>query len=264
MTGPSSGATGTLAPGIEDEAIWQRLECGAYTADIGLWRSLVADACADGDRCALLELGCGVGRVSLALAGDGCRVTALDSDPALVDALRKSARATSVPIETLEGDVREFSLHKRFDLVIAPMQLVQLLRSSAERRSMFGCVTLHLKSSGHAAFALLDPEEHWEAAEDCAPVPDVCKVGEHTFSSQPTAVRVVDGDSAIELDRLRRVVGPDGSQHEAMSRMRLELLPLAEVRAEAAQAGLRQHALHQIPATDMHMGSTVIVFEPDA
>ena len=66
--------------------IWHDLECGAYAEDLPLWRALAAE---HGDP--VLDVGAGTGRVTLDLARAGHRVTALDRDPELLDALAQRA-----------------------------------------------------------------------------------------------------------------------------------------------------------------------------
>lgn len=242
------------------EAIWHELECGSYTADLPLWRELAHEA-ADraGGRCEALDLGCGTGRVTLALASPSVHVTALDVDPELVEATRRRALEAAAPIKAIQGDVRSFEIGKRFHLVIAPMQLAQLLRSEQERLSMLDCVARHIAPGGRAAFALLELDEQWEAAEERAPIPDMREIAGWVYSSQPIAVRTIEDGAALELDRVRRVVSPGGGLSESLSRVHLELLSPAELRSEASRAGLEQHGISHVPATELHMASTVVV-----
>ena len=66
---PGEGVLGMRA--MRDEAvIWHDVECGAYAADLPLWRELAA-----GRSGPVLEIGCGTGRVALDLARDGHAVT---------------------------------------------------------------------------------------------------------------------------------------------------------------------------------------------
>jgi tRNA G46 methylase TrmB len=51
---------------VSAEAIWHDVECGSYQADLPLWEELAQRA-----QGAVLELGCGTGRVALHLARRG-------------------------------------------------------------------------------------------------------------------------------------------------------------------------------------------------
>jgi SAM-dependent methyltransferase len=242
-----------------DGEVWHDVECGGYAADLPLWRRLVRQVAAGERTCELLELGAGAGRVALDLARRGCRVTALDRDPELVAALRR--RAGGLSLDTVLGDASRFELGKRFDLVLAPMQLVQLLPDATARASMFGSIERHLRSGGTAALALLDLGEGWEAAEEEAPTPDMAELGGHVYSSQPVAVRRIDRGRAVELDRVRKVVRPDGGLRQSFDRIRLELLSPAAAEREARAAGLAPRGRIEVPPTEHHLGSTVVVLE---
>jgi hypothetical protein len=195
--------------------------------------------------------------VALALADEGCAVTALDSAPQLVAALR--LRAGGLPLEAVQMDARHFELTERFDLIVAPMQLVQLMETTGERTSMLRSVARHLAEDGCAALALLDLDESWEAAEEEAPIPDMADVGGWMYSSQPVAVRRVEGGRAVELDRVRRVVSPAGELKESFDRIRLELVSPDRLEEEARGVGLVSESRLVIPATEHHSASTVVV-----
>jgi SAM-dependent methyltransferase len=244
------------------EAVWHDIECGAYTADLSLWRELVDGATRrSGSACRLLELGSGTGRVSLALAGADCEVTALDNDAELVEELRTRATALETPVTPALADARSFDLCSRFDLVIAPMQVAQLLRPH-ERADMLACIARHLEPGGRAAFALLGPEEDWEATGDAAPAPDMLEEDGWVYSSQPVAVRRTDDGAGIELDRIRNAVSPAGELEESFSRIRLELLSPARLERDARDAGLLPEKRRHVPATDDHVGTTVVILRP--
>ena len=77
-----------------EAAIWHDVECGSYTADLELWEEL------SGEGAAVLDLGCGTGRVALHLARRGRRVTGLDRDPQLLAALELRAGLEELHVDT--------------------------------------------------------------------------------------------------------------------------------------------------------------------
>ena len=242
-------------------AVWHDIECGAYKADLPLWRELVRRARnRSRSNCELLEIGCGTGRVSLALAGERCRVTAVDIDAELVEVLRRRADERRAPVEAVVADARSLQLDSTFDLILAPMQVAQLL-SKRDRGRMLASIARHLRPDGYAAVALLDLDEEWDADTGPLPPPDRLHADGYVYSSQPVAVRR-DTKSALRLDSVRRVVTPQGEQTETFSRISLELVSAQQLESEAQRAGLVPTGRRHVPATPDHVASTVVILGP--
>ena len=234
---------------------WHEVECGSYAADLPLWEEL---AVAGGGP--ILELGCGTGRVALHLARRGHDVLGLDTDPALVAALNSRAREAGLPGRALAADATSFELEERFPLVIAPMQLVQLLRGARARRAMLARVAAHLEPGGILAATVVAPGQLPEsgtaaAGNGPAPLPDVRELDGWLFSSLPLAVRR-DGER-LSIERLRQAVSPAGELSEEVDITELAPLSPAQLEAEARDTGLSPADSRDVPATDWHVGSTV-------
>lgn len=229
-------------------AIWHDAECGAYDADLVLWEELAAAA--DGP---VLELGCGTGRVALHLARRGYTLTGLDSDPDLVATLE--ARAQGLPLRAVLGDARAFELDTDIALALAPMQLVQLLPSRDDRLECLGCIAAHMLPGGKIALAIVEglPRE----SEGPPPLPDVREVDGWIYSSLP--VDAVDVGEEIVIRRLRQIVSPGGELQEEDNEIRIRTLDAVELEEEAMECGLAPLERRQIPPTDLHVGSTVVV-----
>jgi SAM-dependent methyltransferase len=246
----ASGRAG--GPDAARSVIWHDVECGSYSADLPIWRDLAERAGGP-----VLELGAGTGRVALDLAGHGHDVTALDSDPDLLDELATRAASAKLSIETLHQDAREIDIRHAFALVIAPMQFLQILGGPAGRAGVLRGVAHALGPRGlfaTAVAALADavPPEHAEP-----PVPDVGEWDGWVYSSLPLDVRPEPGGVAVE--RLREVVSPQGRLSEEHHTQLLDSLPPAQLEREAAQAGLTPEERHVIAPTPDHVGSEVIV-----
>jgi len=105
----------------------------------------------------ILELGCGTGRVAIPLAKAGYMVTGIDlSDSMLAKAL-KNAEAESVRIEWIKGDIRDFNLDKRFQLIIFPFNTICHLYTLDDLEACFSCVRKHLNSDGRFIVSLFNP-----------------------------------------------------------------------------------------------------------
>lgn len=238
-------------------AIWHDVECASYDADLPLWREL-ADAAGG----AVLDLGCGTGRVALDLAAHGQDVTGLDSEPAFTAALAARARERGLHVRAETADARSFSLAgQSFALVIAPMQVAQLLGGPKGRAGMLASARGHMKPGAVLAVALADPLDGIPDDEGLAPpLPDVREEDGWVYSSTPVNVREEPGATAI--DRLRQAVSPDGDLDESMATIWLDRVQPGELEAQAQGAGgfaIRPH--RSVPATVDYVGSTVVVLQ---
>lgn len=241
-------------------AAWHDTECASYAADLALWGELAAEHARPADAgCTVLDLGCGTGRVALELAAAGHAVTGLDADAELVDELARRARQRRLRVDTLAADARSFALGRRFELVIAPMQVVQLLGGAAGRIAMLERVRDHLEPGGAFAAALADPFEAVTAGEALPPLPDVLEIDGWVLSSQPLAVRPQPGGVVIE--RLRQLVSPTGELHEELITIELDGVSAQQLEDEASGVGLQAAQRRWVPETLDHVGSTVVVLE---
>jgi SAM-dependent methyltransferase len=233
--------------------IWHELECGAYGEDLELWRRLAADAGGP-----VLDVGAGLGRVTLDLARRGHRVTALDLDGELLARLRTDA--AGLDVRTVTADARDFSLHETFALCIVPMQTIQLLGDSAARRGFLGCAVRHLRPGGVLAVAIADGLEPFDAEDELviAPLPDVCERDGFVYCSRATAIRERDG--RFVLERRREIVTPAGEltvEHDEVALHRLEPHTLER---EGVETGLTPAGRAIVPATDDYVASVVVMF----
>jgi SAM-dependent methyltransferase len=232
-------------------AIWNDVECGGYAADLEAWEQLAA-TCAG----PVLELGCGGGRVSLHLARAGHEVWAVDVQQGLVETVEARATAASLPVRAVCADIRHLDLDREFELVIAPMQLIQMLGDEAERAAVLHRAAAHLAPGGRFAAAILEglPEDLDGAP---VPLPDVREIDGVVYSSLP--VEVVAEDERLELHRLRQVVPPDGDLSESEHTDSLWMLEAETLEAEGTAAGLRPVERLAVPAADGYVGGLIVV-----
>jgi tellurite methyltransferase len=66
-----------------------------------------------------LDLGCGLGNLSLAAAAQGCKVRALDASAAAVGDLARRATAAGLPVEARQADLRGYVPTQPYDAVVA-------------------------------------------------------------------------------------------------------------------------------------------------
>ncbi len=234
-------------------AVWHDVECSGYTADLDLWDELAGAGAGP-----VVELGAGTGRVALALAENGHEVLAIDNDRALLDALESRAAERHVEVGTICADVRELAeLDLRAGACVAPMQLVQLLGGGIGRARALAGVRTHLSPGATFAAAIVEPPP---AASSVAQLPDVREVDGWVYSSTPLSVSLQD-DGGIVVERMRELVSPDGALERKHVTISLDALDSDGLAAEAAAHGFREASRREIGATDLHLGSAVVVLE---
>jgi SAM-dependent methyltransferase len=229
-------------------AIWHDVEHGSYDADLPLWRELAA---ASGGP--ILDLGAGTGRVAVDLAAQGHQVVALDSDPGLLAKLAER----SASVTTVHADARSFALGVDFPLILAPMQLPQILGGRDGRFAMLERVHAHLPEGGLFAAALSDPNDAVPEELVAPPLPDIIERNGWVFSSQPLSMYEQGG--CVVIERRRQAVSPSGEIQQEDARIELDVVSVDEFEAEALTAGLRPAARKTVPETRDHIGSTVVM-----
>lgn len=106
----------------------------------------------------ILELACGTGRVTIALAQAGFNVTGIDNaEGMLKEARRKSAEA-GVEIEWIKADMRDFNLDKEFSLIILPANTLCHLLRLGDFEACLANVRKHLAPHGRFVINVFVPK----------------------------------------------------------------------------------------------------------
>jgi SAM-dependent methyltransferase len=239
---------------LNEAVIWHDVECASYSADLELWEQLASAA-----RGPVLDIGCGTGRVALHLAALGRRVTGVDADPDLIEALAARAREAGFDVDAVVADARSLALDRTFALAIAPMQVAQLLGGPDGRAAMLERSRRVLDPGAVLAVALADPFEGDAAEQVGPPMPDVHEEDGWVFSSLPVAVRPLDRATAI--DRLRQAVSPEGELTESMNTVELDAVTADELESEAREHGFEPLPRREVPPTADYVGSTVVILK---
>lgn len=232
--------------------IWHDLECAGYTADLPIWRELAERAGGP-----VLDLGAGTGRVTLDLAERGHALTALDSDPELLDELARRAEEGGLEVRCIRGDARSLPETEPFALAIAPMQFLQIMGGPAERARLLSGVAEGLAPGGVFAAAVTDLDEAVATEDAAPPLPDVAESGRWVFSSIPLDVR--PHPRGILVEWLRQKVSPAGELTEERHTQVLEELGPDRLEREAAEHGLRVEERRDVAPTSDYVGSTVLI-----
>lgn len=110
----------------------------------------------------VLDLCCGQGRHSIALAQRGFQVTGLDLNQSYLDLARQSAQAKNVPLEIVRGDMREIPFRCHFDAIVNMFTSFGYLESETDDTQVLASIVNALKPSGRLLLDMLNRE--WAVA----------------------------------------------------------------------------------------------------
>jgi SAM-dependent methyltransferase len=108
----------------------------------------------------VLEIAAGTGRVLVPLAEAGYAVVGVDRSGAMLEVARAKVRANpkvAACTQLVEGDMRSFSLGRRFALALIPARAFQHVIEPVDQRRALQCVHDHLVPGGHLVVDLFDP-----------------------------------------------------------------------------------------------------------
>ena len=242
--------------GARDDIVWHDAECGAYDGDLEAWERICGERSGP-----ILELGAGTGRLALHLARRGHEVVAVEMAPHLADELRARGAGEKLPLEVVTADARTIALERRFPLVIAAMQFVQLFLSPEERRAALEAWSGHLAPGGTLAAAIVDGTPDILLPSDAPEVlPDIREAEGFVYVSQPLGSTTADG--VISSERRRQRVSPAGEMATETHVDRLAVLDVGAFEADARGAGLDVVSSETVAPTDLHVGSRIVLLEP--
>lgn len=96
----------------------------------------------------VLEIGCGTGRVTIPLASKCESIVGLDLSESMLGILQEKLKATDLNyknnIRLIKGDMTDFNLNQKFDLIIFPGLAILSLISEEQRIACLECVKKHM------------------------------------------------------------------------------------------------------------------------
>jgi SAM-dependent methyltransferase len=123
--------------------------------DIGYYRKLARSAAGP-----VLELGCGTGRVLLALLADGIDAIGVDRSGPMLARLRRDAEALGLAAPRVaQMDLRALTLQGRFALIMAPYSLVTYLTDAADLDGFIGACRDLLADDGRLVLDAFVPKD---------------------------------------------------------------------------------------------------------
>jgi len=150
----------------------------------------------------VLELGCGTGKVLIPLAKYGVEVWGLDISEGMLNVAREKIKLLDEEIAsriTLRGgDMRNFLLPERFNLIIIPFASFHNLTTTEDRKKALRCIHGHLTRKGLLIVDLISPQLLTRALERIVKEIGnerggkirITQYGEDDFSRCPPVIRV--------------------------------------------------------------------------
>jgi tellurite methyltransferase len=117
----------------------------------------------------VLDLACGLGRLSVAAARKGCEVIAVDSSPTAIAHVSAVARAEQLPVTAVQADLEEYEIQGTFDSVVA-IGILMFFRREVARRVLArvqeavrpgGCAAITVLVEGTTFMRVFDPDRHY-------------------------------------------------------------------------------------------------------
>ncbi|NLF02368.1 MAG: class I SAM-dependent methyltransferase [Anaerolineales bacterium] len=128
--------------------------------ELAFYREMAAEARGAGQ--AVLELGCGTGRVALRLAEEGTRVVGLDISADMLAVAR--AKSAGMPnVRWVQGTMRSFWIGEAFGLVIIPGHSFQAMLTPEEQYDCLTSIRNHLLPGGRLVVHLDHQDVAWLA-----------------------------------------------------------------------------------------------------
>ena len=209
----------------------------------------------------VLELGCGTGRITMAIAETGCHVVGLDISRKMLErAAEKRARLRREAqelVQLVQGDMTGFDLSEKFRSVVIPFRPFQHLLETEHQIRCLDCVRRHLAPRGRLildffqtdAERMHDPKFLQEAALAEYDLPD----GRHVGISERIAA-FHRGLQRNDVEMIFSVRHPGGKHERLVMAWTLRYFFRYEVEHLLARCGFQLEALYgnfdRSPLTD--------------
>src|SRR5437870_12030609 len=199
----------------------------------------------------VLELGCGTGRITMALAEAGKRVTGLDlSERMLERAVKKRAELrveARERVHLVQGDMAKFDLGETFRLIIIPFRPFQHLLEVQQQLDCLDCVQKHLAPGGRLILDVFQTDA--ERMHDPVHMREMLVTEYKTDDGRQ--VRVTERVAAFhraeqrnDVEMIFSIRHPDGRQEKLVFAWTLRYLLRYEIEHLLARCGFRVTALY--------------------
>lgn len=136
-------------------------QAAGYDHDIPFYVEMAREI-AGGEGGAVLEMGCGTGRVLVEIARAGVEIVGVEVSLGMLQAAERRLAAQPAAVRErvrlVQGDIRTVDLGRRFSLVTSPFRVVQHLVDRADQKAWLDNARRHLEPGGHLVFDVFQPD----------------------------------------------------------------------------------------------------------
>jgi len=199
----------------------------------------------------VLELGCGTGRITMAIAEAGCHVVGLDVSRKMLErAVEKRARLRREAqelVHLVQGDMTGFDLSEKFRSVMIPFRPFQHLLETEHQIRCLDCVRRHLARRGRLIldFFQTDAERmHDSKFLEESPLAEYDMPGGRHVALSERVATFHRASQRNDVEMIFRVTHGDGRQERLVMAWTLRYFFRYEVEHLLARCGFRIEALY--------------------
>lgn len=222
-------------PYAVDARFYDLIHRDAPDDDTGLWLSFAGRT----DR-PVLEVGCGTGRITLALARAGFRVTGVDPSPAMLAVADERADAEGLDLALIAGRVQDLDLEAgHYGFALVPADVFLYCEDGEEQLELLAALGRALHFNGTLAVDLPGPALWLDESTNGQPL--LVFSEDHDDGSTFDAWHTHEDDLAQQVRELRvtyEETAADGTVRRSLSRHRLRYVYRFEMEYLLHLAGL--------------------------
>ena len=172
----------------------------------------------------------------------------------------RRAEARGLSVTPVLGDATQLDLGRRFDLILAPVGLAQIVGGQSARRALLRVIAGHLAVTGVAVVALADVDE---VLRECAtPGPRRrLRARGRTFVCRQLAATETGEGARVTWERgvSRRTAGRPAGRRVEPAVLTYHRVSVEDLAADARGCGLHVPHVHHDPGDATTLGSTYCV-----
>jgi len=201
--------------------------------DLPFYRALLQER----DAASVLELGCGTGRVALALCRAGAEVVGVELSAELLEAAHAKAQAEELGPTLALGDLRSCDLERTFDLVLLPYNVLNHMLDDASLADALAAARRHLGPDSRLVIDTFQPSPAFLGDEPEKRRP-ILRYLDPFLDKEVVLSEENHYDPATQLNRIVWSYAVDGTQDARVEELTMRLFFPRELDAWVERSGL--------------------------